>query len=183
MDIIENGINAGATLIHLTVIETRKNNRLYVTIKDDGQGLSDEKLQEVMDPFYTTRTTRRVGLGLSLFRETSRRCEGTFDIKSREGEGTEVFVSFQLDHIDLPPLGDMAGSMVSLIVGNPEVDFVYTHEVEEDTFDLDTRDVKGELDEVPITHPEVIKYLTETTRESLKKIGAGNFAASINSPK
>ena len=97
MDIIENGINARATLIHLIVVEKRKGNWLYVTIKDNGQGLSEEKLQEVMDPFFTTRTTRRVGLGLSLFQETSRRCEGTFDIKSTEGEGTEVFASFQLD--------------------------------------------------------------------------------------
>ena len=183
MDIIENGINAQATLIHLSVVENRKENRLYVTIRDNGQGLSKEKLQEVMDPFYTTRTTRRVGLGLSLFQETSRRCEGTFDIKSKEGEGTEVFSSFQLDHIDLPPLGDMAGSMSSLIVGNPEVDFVYTHEVEGDTFDLDTREVRSELDEVPITHPEVIKYLTETMRESLKEIGAGSFVASVKSVK
>jgi hypothetical protein len=130
-------------------------------------------MDKVTDPFYTTRTTRRVGLGLSLFREASRRCEGAFEIKSREGEGTEVCASFRLDHIDLAPLGDMVGSLTSLIVGNPEVDFVYTHEVDGRVFRLDTREVKQELDRVEIAHPEVVKFIGEMVRESLAEIRKG----------
>jgi len=173
MDVAENGIGAGASLIQIGVAEDRNANRLTVTIRDNGRGIPADLLDKVMDPFYTTRTTRRVGLGLSLFREASRRCEGTFEIKSREGEGTEVRASFRLDHIDLAPLGDMVGSLTSLIVGNPEVDFVYTHEVDGRVFRLDTREVKQELDGVEITHPEVVRFIGDMVRESLAEIRKG----------
>ncbi|MGD2125337.1 MAG: ATP-binding protein [Desulfobacteraceae bacterium] len=173
MDIIENGLAAGASLIQLSVFEDRNENWLRITIKDNGRGIPADKLQEVMSPFYTTRTTRRVGLGLSLFREASKRCDGEFNIRSKEEAGTEVFASFRLDHIDLAPIGDMAGSLTSLIMGNPDVDFVYTHEVDGKVFRLDTREVKGELEDVPINHPEVIRYLASSIRESLTGMKTG----------
>lgn len=118
-----------------------------------------------MDPFFTTRTTRRVGLGLSLFREAARRSEGDFELRSREGEGTEVRATFQLDHIDRPPLGDMAGTLVSLIAGNEYVDYVYTHVIDDRRLELDTREIREELEDVPIHHPEVIRYLRQTIRD------------------
>jgi len=170
MDIAENGIGAGASLIDIAVREDIKGNRLKIGIKDNGRGIPADLLDHVMDPFYTTRTTRRVGLGLSLFREASKRCEGDFKITSREGEGTEVTASFRLDHIDLAPLGNMAGSLTSLIVGNPQVDFVYTHEVDGKVFRLDTREVKKELEGVDITNPQVILFLGDLIRESLAEI-------------
>jgi hypothetical protein len=170
MDVVENGIAAGATLIDVTVAERRKENRLEITIKDNGRGIPAHLLEQVLDPFYTTRTTRRVGLGLSLFREASRRCDGDFHIQSGEGEGTEVYASFKRDHIDLAPFGDIAGSLTSLIVGNSGVDFVYRHDVDGELFQLDTRDVKRELEDVPIHHPDVIRYLTRLIRESLTEL-------------
>lgn len=118
-----------------------------------------------MDPFFTTRTTRRVGLGLSLFREAARRSEGDFELRSQEGEGTEVRATFQLDHIDRPPLGDMAGTLTSLIVGNEDVDYVYTHVIDDRSLELDTREIKEELEGVPIHHPEVIRYLRQILRD------------------
>ena len=173
MDIIENGLNGGATLIGLTVIEERKNNWLRITITDDGRGIPEDVLKKVLDPFYTTRVTRRVGLGLSLFREASKRCDGEFSIISEEGKGTQVDATFRLDHIDLPPMGDLASTMTTLIVGNSEVDFVYAHEVEGDTFQLDTRDIRKELDGVEISHPQVVKYIGDTIRESLDELRKG----------
>jgi hypothetical protein len=170
MDIIENGLNGGATLIGLTVIEERKNNWLRITITDNGRGIPEDVLKKVLDPFYTTRVTRRVGLGLSLFREASKRCDGEFSIISEEGKGTQVDATFRLDHIDLPPMGDLASTMTTLIVGNPGVDFVYVHEVEGDTFQLDTRDIRKELDGVEISHPQVVKYIGDTIRESLDEL-------------
>jgi hypothetical protein len=172
MDIIENGLAAGATRIGLSVVEQREDNWLKITITDNGRGIPEKMLQEVMDPFVTSRTTRRVGLGLSLFREASRRCKGEFSIKSKEGEGTEVQATFRLDHIDLMPLGDMAGSLTTLIMGNSDVDFVYTHEVGGKVFELDTRQIKEELEGVPIDQPEVIRYLATTIRESLADLKA-----------
>ena len=170
MDIAENGIGAGASRIDITVTEDIKENRLTIGIKDNGRGIPPDLLDHVTDPFYTTRTTRRVGLGLSLFREAARRCEGDFRITSRQGEGTEVTASFRLDHIDLAPLGNMAGSLASLIMGNPHVDFVYTHKVDDKAFRLDTAEVKQELDGTEITHPKVIRFLGELIRESLADI-------------
>lgn len=173
MDVAENGIGAGASLVEISVREDRKANRLSVTIRDNGRGIPADLLDKVTDPFYTTRTTRRVGLGLSLFREASRRCDGEFAIKSREGEGTEISASFRLDHIDLAPMGDMVGSMTGLIVGNPQVDFIYTHEVDGKVFRLDTREVRQELEGMEITHPKVVRFLGDLIRESLDEIRKG----------
>ncbi|MBN1104411.1 MAG: ATP-binding protein [Deltaproteobacteria bacterium] len=170
LDIMENSVGAGATLIDLAVIEKSRENLLEIRIRDNGRGMSPEMLKEVADPFFTTRTTRRVGLGLSLFQEASRRCEGDFHIQSREGEGTEVTASFRRDHIDLAPMGDMGRSLTSLIMGNPWVDILYTHEVDGRVFSLDTREVKKELEDVPVNHPEVIRYLTEVIRDGIVEL-------------
>ena len=170
MDIVENGVAAGAKEVHISVVEDTNRNLLRISIKDNGRGIPEHRLDQVLDPFYTTRTTRRVGFGLSLFREASRRCDGEFTLHSKEGEGTEVSASFRLDHIDLAPLGDMASSMTSLIMGNPDVDFTYSHERAGRAFQVDTREIKGGLEDVPITHPEVMKYIGDSIRESLEEI-------------
>lgn len=180
MDIIENGLNAEASLIALSITEDRKEKALRITISDNGRGVSGRMLEQITDPFFTTRTTRRVGLGLSLFKEASKRCGGEFAIRSKEGEGTEVYASFQLDHIDLAPLGDMAGSLTSLIMTHPDVDFVYSHKVNGKAFQMDTRQVKKELDEVAINHPEVITYLARKIREFLEGIEPGEEASRLS---
>ena len=170
LDIVENGLRAGAKLIDININEDREKNRLNIEIRDNGHGLSEEMLQKVLDPFFTTKTTRRVGLGLSLLRESCKRCDGEFNIISKEGVGTEVHASFRLDHIDLAPMGDIAGTMISLIIGNPDNDFNYTHEVNGEKFELDTRDIKKELDGLPINHPDVIRFLTKGIRDSLSDL-------------
>ncbi len=167
MDIAENGIAAGATLIQITVTEDPVKNLLKITIRDNGRGIPRERMHEVTDPFYTTRTTRRVGLGLSLFKEASRRCDGEFLLHSEEGKGTETTATFRLDHIDLAPMGDIAGALTTLFMGNPETDFLYTHEVGEEDLVIDTREIKNELDGLTINDPHVIKYLADTIRDSL----------------
>lgn len=170
MDVIENGIAAGASLITLKISEEHKENLLRITIIDDGRGIPEELMDKVTDPFYTTRTTRRVGLGLSLFREASRRCNGEFHVESKVGKGTEVEATFQLDHIDMAPLGDMAGTITCLIMGNPEVDFIYRHIVDDRSFEIDTRLIREELEEVPLNSPEVIRYLSDTIGQSLREV-------------
>jgi hypothetical protein len=178
MDIAENGIAAGATLIEILVVEDNKGNQLLMTVKDNGRGIPPDLQAKVIDPFYTTRTTRRVGLGLSLLREAAKSCDGDFQLSSREGEGTEISASFRLDHIDLAPLGDMASSMVSLIMGNSDIDFVYTHDVDGKVFQVDTRKLKEELDGLPLIHPEVVRYLSSSMKESLAELRAGNLVPS-----
>lgn len=173
MDIIENGLDAGASLITLSTTKDGKEKVLRISIKDNGRGIPDSMLEQITDPFVTTRTTRRVGLGLSLFKESAKRCDGEFDISSNQGEGTMVRASFRTDHIDTPPLGDMAGSLTSLIMTHPEVDFVYTHEADGNKFEMDTRQIKKELDDVPICHPEVMTHIARSIRESLEELKAG----------
>jgi len=124
----------------------------------------------VLDPFYTTRTTRRVGLGLSLFRETSRRCGGRFRIDSKKGKGTRVAATFRLDHIDLPPMGDLAGALIALIAGNAGVDFVYTHTVGDNLFEMDTRELQKDLGDLDMTHPEILRFISERIRKSLEAL-------------
>ena len=172
MDIIENGLDAEASLITLSITEDMKEKVLRISIKDNGRGIPDNMLERITDPFVTTRTTRRVGLGLSLFKESVKRCDGEFDIHSKQGEGTVVRASYRTDHIDTPPFGDVAGSLTSLIMTHPEVDFVYTHETDGVTFEMDTRQIKKELGDVPISHPEVMTHIAHTIREFHKGLKA-----------
>jgi Histidine kinase-, DNA gyrase B-, and HSP90-like ATPase len=175
MDVVENGLNAGATFIAFFVDEDRLANRLTITIRDNGRGIPEKLVNDALSPFFTTRTTRRVGMGLSLFREASRRCEGSFALKSEEGKGTEVSATFRLDHIDLAPLGDMGSTLSCLIMGNSGVDFLYRHRVDDRTFQLDTREVKAELEGVDINEPDVLRYIDALIKESLSELGAGRF--------
>lgn len=170
MDIAENGIAAGADLVILKIVESQAKNLLEITVSDNGTGISPGLIKKVSDPFFTTRTTRRVGLGLSLLKEASKRCGGEFHIRSEEGKGTDVYATFMLDHIDLAPVGDMGGSFSCLVMGNPGIDFVYCHEVNGRSFELDTRDLRKELEGVPVNHPKVLKYIADTIKVSLKEL-------------
>ena len=170
IDIAENGIAADADLIKIKISESRLKNLLEINVSDNGKGIPPELINKVTDPFFTSRSTRRVGLGLSLFQEAAGRCGGEFILKSREGKGTEVSASFVLDHIDLAPLGDLAGSIICLIMGNPGVDFVYTHIYNQRSFTIDTRDIKKELDGVPINRPEVLRYIEDMIKVSIKEL-------------
>ncbi|MFZ7112140.1 MAG: ATP-binding protein [Desulfatiglandales bacterium] len=170
MDIVENGISAGADLIGIEIRDVPAENLLCITIRDNGRGIPEDLLEKVTDPFFTSRTTRRVGLGLSLFLVAARRCDGEFGISSKEGLGTTVTATFKRDHIDLAPMGDMEGTLTSLIMGSPHVDFVCLYEAEGRRFLLDTREIRKELEEVPMNHPQVLKYISETIREGLKEL-------------
>lgn len=173
MDIIENSIRADADLICLEIEESFALNQIRISIKDNGGGIPANLLCRVTDPFYTTRPKRRVGLGLSLFREASRRCEGSFSIESKEGEGTMVEALFMMDHIDLAPMGDIRGTMISLIMGNPGVEFVYTHKAGARCFHLDTRIIRSELEGVPFNHPKVMGYISGVIEEGLAELKRG----------
>ncbi len=125
LDVAENSVAAGSTLTSITVeIDTAKR-LLAVTIADNGKGMDEETVRRVTDPFYTTRTTRKVGLGLPLFREAAEATGGALHIRSQPGRGTTVRATFTLGHIDLAPLGDMTGTVVGLVQCNPKIDFVY----------------------------------------------------------
>ena len=130
LDIAQNSLSAGAGLVTLTVDEDSGADSLTLRVEDDGRGMDADTLQRVRDPFYTTRTTRKVGMGIPLFRMAAEMTGGSLDIVSEPGKGTAVTASFSLSHIDRMPLGDMAGTVTALIRLNPGVDFVYRHTVD-----------------------------------------------------
>ena len=170
MDIAENGITAGANCINIRVVESRTKNFLEILIKDNGKGIPEDMIENVTDPFVSSRTTRRVGLGLSLLKAAAIRCRGSFSVDSSPGLGTSTRATFQHDHIDRAPLGDMAATLSTMIAGNHEVDFVYRHFIDENEFLLDTREIKNELEDVPITDPSVIQYLDKSIKKALASL-------------
>lgn len=170
LDIAENGVTAGADCIQILVEEARADDHLKIVIQDNGSGLPPEKRDKLTDPFVTTRTTRRVGLGLPLLAAAAERCDGDFDVTSEAGKGTRVEATFRYNHIDRAPLGDMASTITTLIMGNSDVDFVYQHIINGREFNLDTREIKTEMEDLSLTDPLVIHQLTKTIRSSLQQL-------------
>ncbi len=161
LDVAENGITAGASLIRIAIEEDTAEDVLRIRVEDNGKGMEEEFLARVLDPFVTTRTTRKVGLGLSLFRQSAQEAEGDLSIESRRGKGTKVSVVMSHSHIDRKPLGNMAETVVTLIEGNPEVDFEYSHARDGREYHLDTRSIRSELEEIPLNDPLVIGLIRD----------------------
>ena len=145
LDLVQNSITAGADEISIMVAENIADNLLVIEIKDNGCGMTEKQLQKAGNPFYTTRKTRNVGFGISLFKETAKRCDGKLEIKSESGKGTTVYVELVHDHVNLPPMGNMAETIQILVMGNPEINFIYAHKFNNNTFKFDSREYKSEL--------------------------------------
>lgn len=165
LDLAQNSIVAGATLIEIEVLADTKNNWLTISIRDNGKGMSPEFLAKVQDPFTTTRTTRRVGLGIPMFAEAAQMCDGELAVQSELGKGTSLEATFRLSHIDRAPIGDMASTLVALIAANPDIDIRYRQQIDASEFILDTREIKTQLDGVPINENAVLKWLGDYLRE------------------
>lgn len=160
MDVVQNSISAGASLIEIGEAYTHDGDRLEISIRDNGRGMSAAQVQSVIDPFYTTRTTRSVGLGVPLFKMACEQTGGGFTIDSTEGAGTTVAAAFITSHIDMTPVGDMAETIVLLISCNPDIDFVYSKTGSGADIALDTREMREILGEdVRLDSPDVGEWL------------------------
>ncbi|HKM39892.1 MAG TPA: ATP-binding protein [bacterium] len=173
LDLVQNSLVAGATFISITINENRKANRLTISVEDNGHGMERGFVARVLDPFSTTRTTRRVGLGLPLLFMTARQCGGDLTIDSIPGQGTKITAIFELNHWDLPPLGDMAATITTMLVGQEETEFLYRHLVDEAEFCFDTRGLKAELSPVPLTEPKVLVFLRRYIKDKLANLHGG----------
>lgn len=162
LDVAENSVRAGADLIRITVSVKPEDDTLTVVIADDGCGMTKEQERQVTDPFYTTRTTRRVGLGVPFFKQAAEGTGGSFRIESEKGKGTTVTAVFGLSHIDRMPLGDISSTIHTLIVFNEKIDFVYTYRYDDRSFTLDTREMRAILGtDVSFAGPEVSAFIRE----------------------
>lgn len=181
MDIVQNSITAGASLIEILITEVeggeKEDGLLEIAIIDNGKGMTEEQVRNVVDPFYTTRTTRSVGLGVPLFKMEAEMTGGSFDISSVVGKGTVIKAIFKTESVDMIPLGDINSVISLLVTCNPDLDFLFRRKLigeSEKGFALDTKELKDVLgQDVPLNSPDVVlwinEYLKENTEELLGK--------------
>lgn len=175
LDIVQNSIAAKASRVRIEIVEDAAQDKLSITIADDGCGMDAQMLERVRSPFATTRTTRKVGMGIPLFMAGALACEGQFDIQSAPGSGTTVKAVYKLSHIDRPPIGDMAGTLLMMVLSNPQVIFVY-HHVNKDTqseFTYDGAAILEVLDGVALDDPEISGWLREYIAQGIQGINKG----------
>lgn len=175
LDVAQNSISAGADRIQISVKADSKQDLLGIVISDNGCGMTKEQLDAVEDPFFTTRTTRPVGLGIPFFKYAAESTGGEFKITSELGAGTTVTATFVLSHVDRMPLGDMTSTMHVLITANNSIDFLYSYEVDEKGFVLDTREFREILAGVPFNTPEVSDYIKEYLQERKTEVDNGRY--------
>ncbi|MDR0840342.1 MAG: ATP-binding protein [Christensenellaceae bacterium] len=173
LDLVQNSIRAEATRIGVYISEDTLKDTLSVTIEDNGCGMTPEVAHTVQNPFVTSRTTRRVGLGVPLFAAGCEHCDGSFNLNSEQGKGTTLTGSYRHSHIDRPPLGDIADTMLILIGGNPAIRFCYRHSVNAQEYELDTGQVQQLLGEVPLDSPEVIAFLQDFLKNNESELYGG----------
>jgi len=161
LDIAENSISASSTQITIAVIEDIVNDRLRICITDNGIGMSAEMVQKIIDPFVTSRTTRKVGLGIPLLKAAAEICEGFLSIESQIGLGTKVTVEFKRSHIDRMPMGDLPETILQLVVSNPKINFIFIYSVNELEHVFDDHLIKQELIDLPLTEPSILSYIKQ----------------------
>lgn len=170
MDIVQNSVKAEATEIEIYINENIKDNKFIFSIKDNGKGMTKEFIKKVKDPFSTSRTTRKVGLGIPFVDQTCQMCNGKLDIQSEIGIGTTITATMEYNNIDRPPLGDIAATMQAIIISNPDKNFTYTHIYNDKEFTLKTTELKEILGDVPLTEPDVMQWIKEFIEENLLNI-------------
>jgi anti-sigma regulatory factor (Ser/Thr protein kinase) len=167
MDIVANSVSAKAKNILVSITNDTKKAQLTLRIKDDGIGMDEDMARKVQDPFFSTKIGKKVGLGIPLLKGTAETTEGSFHLSSSVGKGTEISATFSLNHPDLPPLGNLKDTVFVITVGNPDTNFQFRIQTDEEEFNFDTQEIKNLLDDVPINHPEVIAFLSKYLDENM----------------
>ncbi len=171
LDIAENSTNARATRIAISIEENSAKNQLLLRVRDNGRGMTEQNRRQVLDPFYTTKKVRRVGLGLPMLAQAVRETGGRLTIRSRIGAGTVITACFIYDHIDCKPIGNMAETIINLVAGHGQkIDIVYKHCKDARCYIFDTRSIKRGLRDVPITNPAVLNYLKKNINIGLQSL-------------
>ena len=175
LDVANNSVRANASLIEITIKVHKEFDELSIMINDNGCGMTKEQLSKVEDPFFTTRTTRGVGLGVPFLKQAALSSNGSFQMNSEPNIGTTVIAIFGLSHINRMPLGDINSTIHTLITMNPQIDFRYTYEYDGKCFCLDTREFREILGDIPFDTPEVSTYIKDYLEENQKETDGGNY--------
>ena len=169
-DLMENSTAANSTEVKLTIKDSLKDNVYAFTIEDNGKGMSPEFLAKVTDPYTTSRTTRKVGLGLPLIKMNTENCGGGMKLQSEVGKGTRLDFWFQHNHWDRPPMGDLAGTIVMLCAAHQDIHIIYRHITDDGEFVFDTEEIKEALDGLDMNDVKVYGWLKDMVRENLEEI-------------
>ena len=174
LDLVQNSLGASATKVEIHIEEEISRDRFLLEVRDNGGGMTKEFVEEVLSPFTTTRTTRRVGLGLSLLDMAAQRCGGGVEIDTELGKGTRIRAVFQHSHWDRAPLGDIGATLMTIIAANPEIHLIYEHRVGERIFILDTEEIKDALGrDIPLNNMAVLGWLEEYMAQGLDELYGG----------
>ena len=171
LDIVQNSIRAKASMISISVEESVIGNTLSIGIKDNGEGMPAKMLETVTDPYTTSRTKRKVGLGLPFLRQHAEMAGGNLNIISVPGEGTSVEANFILNHFDRQPLGDISGVLKIMIIANPGIEFAYRHKTDMGKFEIDTKEIKEVLETEDLTDNGLMNDIRDMIRDNLESIG------------
>ena len=170
LDIVQNSIRANATLIEVMVEENKKNDLCTVRIEDNGCGMNKEMLEKATNPFFTTRTTRKVGLGLSLLKQNAERANGKFSIQSELNKGTEVEATFQYSNVDRPELGDIWDTLYLTMLSNKNVELIYGHTTNKGTFKISSTEIRNNIEGVSMQQPEIREAITDIIKNNIHEI-------------
>ena len=170
LELLMNSIQADASHIHLTIRESKAEDRIFITLKDDGKGMSEEFVARVTDPFTTTRTTRKVGMGVAFFKGMTEICNGTFSIDSTVGEGTTIDATVQRDWIDTPPIGDLGEMMMYCIQADEDISYVLTYTTDTDEFVFQSDEVKAMLEGVSLQEPDILIWIKEYINDGIEHV-------------
>ncbi len=174
LDIIQNSIVAEATFIEIEVDVQRQRDRLRISIKDNGKGMDADLLANVIDPFTTSRITRKVGLGIPMFKAGAEAAGGAFQIRSEKGSGTFIQAEYQISHWDRPPLGDIAETLYATVICNCYIDFAFAYTVDAQSYHFDTRDIRQVLGEdIPLNLPDVAQWIKNDLTEGIFALNGG----------
>jgi hypothetical protein len=180
LDIVQNSIRAQADEITIGVTESVNNDIYRISIIDNGKGIPAEIIDKVTDPFVTTRTTRKIGMGLPLLKYHAELTGGCLEIKSGVGEGTEVTATFSYSHLDRQPLGDMIGVLKILVAANSSIEFSYYHKTDKGEYSFNTRETKEILETNILYEQSLLTDIGEMIGENLKEIGATGIEMRAN---
>ena len=176
LDIAQNSISARASLVGVAITVSHVRDIVRFVFTDDGVGMGEELVRTVTEPFTTTRTTRKVGLGLPLLKMTATMTGGEFEIQSQLGKGTTVTAVFGLSHIDRPPMGDVPGAFYTLVLMNPNIDFLFTYDYDGKTFEMDTRVIRETVAPLPLDHPEISAWIKDCLYQDITELHGGLFS-------
>ncbi|MBN1117708.1 MAG: ATP-binding protein [Bacteroidales bacterium] len=168
LDIVQNSIHAGSSSIEINIRESKIDDCLSFVVSDNGSGMDKTEIEKILDPFYTSKN-KKTGMGIPLLKQHAEMAGGKIEISSEKGQGTTILALFEYNNIDRQPLGDIKSTITGLIRTNPEIDFIFTLQIENNRFELDTQEIKKVLEGIKINTPEVIRFLDNKIDEFQNK--------------